>query len=507
MQCNKALSDKFLVQNLGKTFITKEYNIHRKELLVQQQISRMPETMAAAEQFKRISAIETQMMHLRNEHKAAGKYGKELKRELFTNQCEFNALKGDDVNDENIEKYNKKKTTLEKELSQTNETQRLIHSNINKLLHDVAVIRNGGHAVGEAKKEEARKFIMPCPNVDCRGYLSSHYKCELCDHHTCSKCFDLIGLDKEESGHECKPENIESAEFIKKQSKPCPCCGTRISKIDGCDQMWCTQCHKAFSWNTGKIITGTIHNPHFYQYQREQGGGVAPRNPGDVVCGGLPNLSEILNKLRRANVPNILNFGDIEQRLLTIHRLQGHFTAFNVEPLRQAAREEQNYEFERIQYIVKIISREEMANKIIRKDKARKIKVVVLHVCELFLEVAIDMFQQILVSVKTGAEFGEFIIWHLKEYNNLREYCNIHFKEISMVYGVCVPFIKDNWTIDTSKYNSKGEVDKYIEKRDEQRRERVEQRKRLLQAAEVQRIEYNRRVWLLQQEQFPQATV
>ena len=70
----------------------------------------------------------------------------------------------------------------------------------------------------EEKKEE-RKFIMPCGNTDCRGYLYTQYKCDLCEHHTCAKCFEHIGPVKEEVAHTCKPENIESAEFIKKQSK------------------------------------------------------------------------------------------------------------------------------------------------------------------------------------------------------------------------------------------------------------------------------------------------
>ena len=52
--------------------------------------------------------------------------------------------------------------------------------------------------------------------------------------------------------------------------------------------MWCTQCHIAFSWKSGHKVTGTIHNPHFYQWQRQ--GGKAPiQNPGAINCGGLPN--------------------------------------------------------------------------------------------------------------------------------------------------------------------------------------------------------------------------
>ena len=43
--------------------------------------------------------------------------------------------------------------------------------------------------------------------------------------------------------HVCKETDIQSANMIKKETRNCPCCGTNIYKIAGCDQMWCTQCH------------------------------------------------------------------------------------------------------------------------------------------------------------------------------------------------------------------------------------------------------------------------
>ena len=120
------------------------------------------------------------------------------------------------------------------------------------------------------------------------------YKCELCETYTCPHCLELIGYSKTDP-HTCNPDNVASAELIKKDTKPCPQCGVRIHKISGCDQMWCTECRVAFSYKTLKIDSGAaVHNPHYYQYMQRQNHGVAPRNPQDVVCGGAnsPQSSE-----------------------------------------------------------------------------------------------------------------------------------------------------------------------------------------------------------------------
>lgn len=494
MHCNKAWSDKFLAKQLGTAFMKGDYITHRKELLVQQQLARLPETMAAAEQYKQVNAIKKHLEELVKEHKEASKQYNDMVPSIQKINSEFQVLQHDTTTDAHAlikMRVNcfKKREDLYAELNKKKETSTLIMANIRKLRHDIAVIQNGGQAVVE-KKEEARKFIMPCPNTDCRGYLSSQYKCELCEHQTCARCFELIGLYKEDTveggdeglggGHVCKPENVESAEYIRKQSKPCPCCGTRISKIDGCDQMWCTQCHKAFSWNTGKIVTGMIHNPHFYQYQREHGGGVAPRNPGDVVCGGLPGLRELSDKMTQAAMPK--SYQPLFDQVMTIHRLQVHFTRLSIEPLRLIVRTEQDYEKERVQYIVQEISRVELASKVFKKDKSRKINIAVLHICELFVAVAVDMFQKIMLSAKNGVDFAEELLTHVVEYDTLRQYCNEHFKDISILYGVCVPEVKANWDTDSTKYNAKGETDKYIIKREEQRKVKKDEREKRWQA-------------------------
>jgi hypothetical protein len=122
-----------------------------------------------------------------------------------------------------------------------------------------------------------REFIKKCSDPECRGFLSTRWKCGMCQKNTCSECHELKADD-----HTCNPDTLATAKLLSMDTKACPKCQTNIFKIDGCDQMWCTQCHTAFSWVTGAIET-KIHNPHYYAWKRLNGG--VDREPGDVVCG------------------------------------------------------------------------------------------------------------------------------------------------------------------------------------------------------------------------------
>jgi hypothetical protein len=181
MNCKKPWAEKFLVENLNRAFCEKEYKAHRKNLLVEREISKLPETMNAAEKQKKI----------------------EKEQEKYTAILD------------KIKEINKELKTLK--LEQYLCTRR------------IGLIKRGE----DGTDTERRKFIMACPNNDCRGYLSTQYKCDLCELFTCSHCIEIIGYNKTDE-HTCNPDNVASAELIKKDTKPCPQCGVRIHKISGC---------------------------------------------------------------------------------------------------------------------------------------------------------------------------------------------------------------------------------------------------------------------------------
>ena len=166
------------------------------------------------------------------------------------------------------------------------------------------ILYNNAMMVLTGRSTEApRQFVMKCPGEDCRGFLSSAWKCGTCQKSFCSDCHARKQSHKDEE-HVCEADAKATASMISKETRPCPKCGIRISKIDGCDQMWCTGCHTTFSWNSGQILLNTItHNPHYYEYLRKANNGEIPREAGDVPCGGLPHAWQFSRMILELSIP------------------------------------------------------------------------------------------------------------------------------------------------------------------------------------------------------------
>jgi len=219
MKCRKKWDQEFTKVSLNSSFMQKEYREHRKKILVDRTISQI--------------------------------------QEYYPEAILISKRRKDQIE---IDKIGKEIGELQRQISEKYRQINTIRNTENKKI----------------SSEDRRKFVMPCQTNGCRGMLSTAYKCELCEKYTCHKCLESIIGNKDE--HICIKENVDTAEEIRKNTRPCPKCGCRISKIDGCDQMWCIECKTAFSWSKGTIEVGNVHNPHYFQWMR-QNGGRADRNP------------------------------------------------------------------------------------------------------------------------------------------------------------------------------------------------------------------------------------
>lgn len=129
--------------------------------------------------------------------------------------------------------------------------------------------------------EDVQQFVHRCADSECNGFVSSAWKCATCDKYTCAHCRELKSC-RDDDEHVCNPDTVASVALLKMDTKPCPNCKVLVHKTEGCDQMFCTQCKRLWSWNTGKFETHG-HNPHYLQWMRGNGG--MPRDPNDVLCG------------------------------------------------------------------------------------------------------------------------------------------------------------------------------------------------------------------------------
>jgi hypothetical protein len=164
---------------------------------------------------------------------------------------------------------------ITEELAMWKERQNKINAKMDRLRREFANTHNPD------LNAQRRDFVKACPDPECRGFLSSQWKCGICEKWACPTCHEIKG-DTRDADHTCNPDTVATVTLLAGDTRPCPKCQMGIFKIDGCDQMWCTACHTAFNWRTNRI-ENVVHNPHYFEWLRRNGNAV-PRNPGDIPC-------------------------------------------------------------------------------------------------------------------------------------------------------------------------------------------------------------------------------
>ena len=138
-----------------------------------------------------------------------------------------------------------------------------------------------------------------------------------------------------------------------------------------------------------------------------------------------------------------------------IHRCIAHIVQNDVGVTRTKLRELSDNTQIRINYIIKKISKEEMATKIYRNNTLRQKYTEMLHIYELISSVGIDFFQSLISSSLTGEPFYTLFTTKVEEFHKLRVYCNEQFAIISNTYSQAVPQIDENFSVDNKKFTIK----------------------------------------------------
>ena len=304
------------------------------------------------------------------------------------------------------------KRAYAEELPALVEKRRALREQIGELEDEIArrhfYIRNGRlpgvEAATEATKEkEKRKFIAACPSADCRGFLSTAYKCGTCQVQFCADCREPKGSGSGSGSgsgpdHTCDPALVATMAAIAKECRPCPNCGMGISKVSGCDQMYCTSCDTAYSYETGKVVTGVIHNPHYFERLRALGGAL-PRQPGDVLCGGWPNWHMLPYPVRSNHL------------LSNLFRMGSHVQNVTLRDYPVVTAPADNRDL-RVRYLLKDIDEKRFKVLIQQRDRKRQRELEVRGPLELFVITAMEFFQNAPTLEKTPA-FIEQIETHV----------------------------------------------------------------------------------------------
>lgn len=246
MFCQVVWSYNFLTQVLPSSWLAKEYKVYHSKRLLDMEILKCPKTQEACRAF----------VDLRSHKDALSNNQQEIK----TLTILISALYAQRWNDrlDNVKLFQCTQGILQAEADLA------YRKSLNKKLnHAVLHYRSLYYTVRDDVSHQ-RQVKSGCPYSGCRGFIWTDNRCGLCNRAACKECQRV-----QTENHICNPDDMLSISRIMADSKPCPSCNVPITKIDGCNQMWCTRCHCTFSWHTG-LFERLVDNPHYNQWMRSR---------------------------------------------------------------------------------------------------------------------------------------------------------------------------------------------------------------------------------------------
>jgi Hom_end-associated Hint/LAGLIDADG-like domain len=219
--------------------------------------------------------------------------------------------------------------------------------------------------------------------------------------------------------------------------------GNDFTVLKNCSQMFCVECHTPWDWNSGRIVNGQIHNPHYIEYLAQQNKGQAPRNPNEVLCGREIDNQFIIRLLetltthrghteyynqntqeRSRTYPfkskSNENFVEIARNIIHIRHIE--LPRFN-----RADQLQDNLQM-RIDFMRNKIEKEDFKKKIQKKEKESEKKNEIANVLGMYLNCMTDIFYRLIDKPKDAVK-----IQH--EMDTLRTYTNKCFVGIGKSFN------------------------------------------------------------------------
>jgi len=220
-----------------------------------------------------------------------------------------------------------------------------------------------------------------------------------------------------------------------------------FTACQNCLQMFCVDCHTAWSWNTGRIETGVIHNPHYYDFLRKQNNGIIPRNPGDVPCGRLPDYYYLQQSFR---TKKFILKSEITVQISNVHQLISHIQ--RVELRRYQLRDNNTFKKERVLYLLNELSENDFKKTLQQREKRNDKNREFSQVYQMFIDVGTDTLLKIFEATSS-----EEVIVHTKVFEPLTNYFNESLCKIAKRYKCVYPGI-------TNSYHFEQNYESYLRK-------------------------------------------
>ncbi len=419
MQCRVIYTEQFMDSQFSVNFRKTTLQKIRETIVIEREKQHLPQLMHRVSAYKQMLNLHTETKSIadklsplrKNKHRLSGilkaftTIGKSNEDTVYMNIAEEHSkLK------EEIQEYEKESMALYRRISDV-----------------VQLYENGG-----VKQVSA---VVQCITEGCKGYLNNDYKCELCSVIVCKECREEV-INGDITKHTCNSANVESVKMIQTETKPCPKCRTPIFKIEGCAQMFCTQCYTAFNWNTGLIERGRIHNPHYFQWLRTRHLHM-PREMGDVPCGGLPQFTRIEQILFSLEVP-VSNILYCKAILSLAHYIQDK--EIRKYPVTEGR--DNQMDIVSIHYLGETISEKQWGAQLFKFERQKELNTEKRLILDMILAVLIDYFNGI--QLMTCSQHVEQM---LQEIERLRHYYNLCIDNLCQRFQVhSFKKIKYDWS-------------------------------------------------------------
>ena len=157
-----------------------------------------------------------------------------------------------------------------------------------------------------------------------------------------------------------------------------------------------------FSWRSGKVIKGTVHNPHYYEWMRQTNDGQVPRQPGDNLgrcCDALPSFYDQIGPFL-TEAEKYFKITDESLYVIgsKIHRLLTHITHEEIPRWNNREDEEQSFLALRVKYLLNDISAEQWKKVLQQKEKQREKRRDIFNILSMFIDTSNDIIRTMIFS-------------------------------------------------------------------------------------------------------------